>query len=103
VQTGTAYTVVTSGATSDQGRTVVMANTNAITLTLPNNAPIGFSCDVMQRDPGQVTMAAASGAILRNASNHTKTRTAWSIVSLKVLANSNGTSAVWYLSGDTAA
>jgi hypothetical protein len=57
----------------------------------------------MQRDPGQVTMAAASGAILRNASNHTKTRTAWSIVSLKVLANSNGTSAVWYLSGDTAA
>jgi hypothetical protein len=103
VRTETAYTVNVTELSGDLGKTLVMANTSPITITLPNNAPTGFHVDVLQRDPGQVTFVAASGASLQNVSGHTKTQGPHAVVRLYVRGNGSGTGAIWNLSGATAA
>lgn len=102
VQSGTAYTINATEITGDLNKTIIMANAAAITVTLPNNAPTGFHCEVIQRDPGQVTFAAATGASLQNVDGHTKTKGQYAVVRLRVRGNGNGQSAIWVLDGSTA-
>jgi hypothetical protein len=98
VQTGTTYTLVAS----DRNKTVVMGNAGAITVTLPNGLGVGFTCKIMQRDSGQVTVSAAGAIAVRNVDSHTKTKGQYAIIEVVVLATS-GADSVWYLSGQTAA
>lgn len=98
-QTGTAYTL----QASDNGKVVEIANASAITLTLPNNLPVGFNCVVCQAGAGAITRALGSGATLRNRNSHTKTAGQWAEISLRVRSNAGGTVAEYVMSGDTAA
>lgn len=102
VQTGTSYAINTSEITGDLMKMVVMANASPITVTLPSNAPSGFHCEVIQRDPGQVTFIAGAGATLQHVDGHVKTKGASAVVRLRVRGNGNGNSAIWVLDGDTA-
>lgn len=87
----------------DNYRVVSLANTSPITCELSATAPSGTEVRVLQRDSGRVTFTPAAGATLRNRQSHTKTAGQWGLVTLEVVGNGTGTSAIWYLSGDTAA
>jgi hypothetical protein len=103
VQTGTTYTVDASGIDSDLGKTLVLANAATITVTLPNNAPVGFHFEALQRDAGQVTFTAAGGATLQNVDGHTKTKGQYAVVRFRVRLNTGGSAAIWVMDGSTAA
>lgn len=97
-QTGTAYTL----ASADSGKIVELANAATITLTLPNNLPAGFCCTIVQDAAGQVTLAAASGATIKNRQSHTKLAGNGAFGTLYVSSNA-GTAAAYRFAGDTAA
>ncbi len=97
-QSGTTYTL----ATSDAGKTLTLNNASAITVTLPNSLPAGFTCECIQLGAGQVTFSAASGATLNNRQSQTKVAGQHGAVRLAVTANSGGSAAVYNLAGDTA-
>lgn len=94
---GTAYTIVAA----DLGKLKRTTSASGVTVTLPNDQPIGFGILVRQAGAGQVTFAAAAGATLNNRNGFTKTAGQWSEVSLTVDSNA-GNAAVWVLSGDAA-
>lgn len=96
-QTGTAYTL-TAG---DMGKIVECLNAGAITLTLPNLLPKGFTCDVVQRGGGLVTFSAEAGAVRHNRHGHGRTAGQYALCHLYVSANADGSSAVYVLTGDT--
>lgn len=96
-QVGTTYTLVAS----DTGKTVTLTNASAITLTLPNSLAKGFECEVIQGGAGTVTFSAAGGATLNNRQSHTTLAGQHSAARLKVTGNSDGTSAIYNLAGDT--
>lgn len=98
-QTGTTYTL----ASTDNTKMVTCTNGSAITVTLPNNLPVGFQCAVVQGGAGQITFSAASGATIRNRLSQSKAAGQYAAVSLFVIANSGGSSAIYLLAGDTAA
>lgn len=98
LQTGTTYTVVAA----DTGKVIDHANAGGITVTLPNNMPVGWCCTYVQSGAGQVTFSAASGATLRNRQSHTKIAGQWGMAVLEVRANSGGSAAEYVLGGDTA-
>lgn len=102
-QTGTTYTIDVAGSDSDRGRVVRLTNASSITVTLPNDAPVGFYCSWGQGGAGQITFSPASGATLVNRQSHTKSAGQHAQGGFIVYANSGGTSAQWTLTGDTAA
>lgn len=75
----------------------------AISVSLPNNLPVGFNVGIIQDGAGQITYNAESGATLQNRQTHTKTAGQRATVSLVVVKNAGGTSAIYNLAGDTAA
>lgn len=97
-QTGTTYTLLSS----DCGKTVILTNAAAITVTLPNNLVIGCSIAVVQGGAGQVTVTPAGGGSLVSAHSYTKTYGQHAGIGLSVLENSGGTAAKWFLFGDGA-
>lgn len=97
-QTGTTYTL----AATDDGKVVDIANAGAITLTLPNSLPVGFSCLVTQGGAGQITFSAAAGTLLRQRQGFTKTAGQWGVVSLYIRTNGGGNTAEYVVSGDMA-
>ena len=97
-QTGTTYTL----DATDNGKIVTLSNASGITLTIPNSLIVGFNCLIVQLGAGQVTVAAGSGATLRNRSSHTKIAGQYGLGTIAVLANA-GSAAIAYLGGDTAA
>lgn len=103
LETGTTYTLDVAGTDTDSGRVVDHANASAITVTLPNSAPVGFCVTYVQAGAGQITFSPASGASLRNRQSHTKTAGQWAGVTLYVRSNSGGSAAEYVLAGDTAA
>jgi len=98
-QTGTTYTL----QASDLGKVVELNNASAITVTVPNSLPAGFNCLLSQLGAGQVTVAAGSGATL-NAwpAGGVKTPGQYGEVSLRVRANSGGSSAAAIMGGGVA-
>lgn len=97
-QTGTTYTL----QAADSGKIVELANSAAITVTLPNSLPAGWCCTLVQDGAGQVTLSAASGATLKNRQSHTKLAGNGSFATLYVSSNA-GTAAAYRFGGDTAA
>jgi hypothetical protein len=97
-QSGAAYIL----ASSDAGKTVMLNNASAITVTLPDSLPAGFTCECIQLGAGQVTFAPAAGATLNNRQSQTKIAGQHGAARLAVTANSGGTTAIYNLAGDTA-
>lgn len=89
-----AYTVKETDSGKLQG---VLAGT-PVTITLPHYIPGGCVFSFTQMDANQVTFASDGSSVLVNASGHTKTRTAYSVVQIRTI-----TTGVYILSGDTAA
>jgi len=96
-QTGTTYTLVSS----DTGKTVTFTNVSAVTVTLKNNMPIGWTAECIQGGAGQVTFSPESGATLQNRQAQTKIAGQYGATRLVVLTNT-GSAAVYNLAGDTA-
>lgn len=79
-------------------------NTTSIQCTLQRAAPVGTHLTIRQTGSGRVRFVTQSGApALKNRQNHDRTAGLYAIVRLIVRANANGSSADWYLDGDTAA
>lgn len=86
---------------TDLGATILMSNASAIAVTLPNSLPAGFQCTLVQVAAGAFTLAAASGATLREINSQTKSAGQWAVVGLAVITNAGGSAAEWVASGDT--
>lgn len=98
LQTGTTYTL----QTSDNGNIVVVTNSSAITVTLPNSFVAGFNCVIIQGGSGAITVSAASGGTVAN--RQTQLKTAGQSAFTTALVQSNtGVAAVWIFGGDTSA
>lgn len=85
------------------GRVHTVTSGSGVTVTLPNNLPVGFTLTVIQGGAGQVTFSAASGATLSKLAATAKTTAQYAVVRLHVIANSDNASAQFVLSGDVAA
>lgn len=96
-QTGTTYTL----DASDNGKVVELNNAAAITVTVPNSLAVGFNCILSQTGAGLVTVVAGSGATV-NAFGGLKSPGQWGEMSLRVRANSGGSSALAVLGGGVA-
>ena len=88
-------------AAADRGATLRFTGAAAITVTLPNSLPLGFSVEIVQDGGGQVSFATAAGATLTNAHAQTKTSGQYAAVRLLVTQNTDGVSASYNLAGDT--
>ncbi len=97
-QTGTTYTLLSS----DCGKTVLITNASAITVTAPNNLAIGCHVAIVQGGAGQITISAQAGGTLVSAHSYTKTFGQRAGIGLSVLTNAGGSAAEWYLFGDGA-
>lgn len=95
-QTGTTYETLDS----DSGKVVTLDNAGAITLTIHEDAAAGFSCLIIQKGAGQVTVAAGGTGNVRNRSSHTKLAGQYAMGSIFVVSNA-GTAPEVYLAGDT--
>lgn len=97
---GTTFTAPGALASTDHGK-VVIWNASSGNLTLPATFEKGFNCIVyVEHATGVPTFVAASGATIRQADSYTKARKRYSEVSARVHSNSDGSSAIWVLSGD---
>lgn len=95
---GAAYTLLLE----DWSRLIDHAHGSAITVQLPKSLPAGWECFYQPAGTGIPTFVPELGAFLNNADGHNKARTRWSCVHLRVRANTDGNSADWVLTGDTA-
>lgn len=93
-------TTRTLSATVDMLSTITFSNAGTITVTLPNNLPKGFVCTMVQSGTGQIQLSAASGATLNNRQGYTASAGQYAVITVEVVANSGGSSAIYYLSGD---
>ncbi|MEK9909115.1 MAG: hypothetical protein VW498_02005 [Candidatus Thalassarchaeaceae archaeon] len=99
-QSGTTYTLTAS----DNGKIVTLSNASAITLTLPETSTetlaVGFSCMIIQRGAGQVTVVVEGSDTLESSGSKTKlTGQHSSAFVTKITAGSPNT---WGLYGDIA-
>lgn len=90
-QSGTTYTL----QASDAGKTIVITNASAITVTVPSGLGAGFWCNVIQGGAGQITFAESSTTINNFAS---ETRTAGQYAAVTLLATASN---VFILTGQT--
>jgi len=97
LQSVTAYTL----ANTDSGKILEINNTAAATVTLPNSAPAGFTCTIVQVNTGNVTFANAAGTTFFHRSTGANTGGQWALATVYVRSNA-GAAAVWVLGGDTA-
>jgi hypothetical protein len=95
-QTGTTYETLDS----DKGKVITLSNAGAITLTIHEDAPVGFNCLIIQLGAGQVTVAAGGTGNVRNYDGHTKLAGQYAMGSILVVSNA-GTAPEVYLSGNT--
>lgn len=76
-QVGTTYTLVAA----DNGKFVVCHNAAPITVTVPSGLPLGFSCSIVQKGAGQITLS-ASGTTLRLVASQNKTAAQYAVMTL---------------------
>ena len=76
-QTGTTYTLLAA----DNGKIVTCSNAAAITVTVPSGLGAGFSCSIVQRGAGQVSLS-ASGTTLRTVASQNKTAAQYAVMTL---------------------
>ena len=94
--TGTAYAI----DQLDAGFGLKTMNAAPVAIALPNNAPPGFSCAILQWGVGPATLVPAVGAALDHPQGLTRTYGQKSLLSLWVHENADGASARWQAAGD---
>jgi hypothetical protein len=102
VSFGTFITDATTSRTlsgDDAGANITFTNSSNITVTLPNSLGVGFTVNLLQQNMGQVQCAAAAGATVTNLNNYSATAGTYAMITLEVYANSDGSSAVYGVSG----
>lgn len=83
---------------------VVQSDAGAdITITLPNNLPVGFSCLVEQGGAGAVVLSPATRATLVNRQDFDRTAGQYALCTLYVRSNTDGSNAEYLFAGDGAA
>jgi hypothetical protein len=87
---------------SDDLFVIRVTSLTGVTCSLPNTLPDNFKVTIVQAGTGTVTFAPETNATLRNRLNHASTAGDPSVAELYVVSNSDGGSAVYVLSGDTA-
>lgn len=93
-----AGTAITLSQATHGGRVVRTSSGSAVTITVPNTLPVGFTVTIIQRGAGQITFATSGGMVISNRQSHTKTAAQNAVVSLLVDATNTAV-----LAGDTAA
>lgn len=95
-----------SGAQSVDGTfqdEYLTSDAGGVTWTLPRTGTVGQRFLVIQGEAGQITFAAGTGATVGFSSgSHTKTARQYACVVVKLVANSDGNSAIWVVAGATA-
>jgi hypothetical protein len=81
-------------AATDNNKVFLITSASAITVTVPNNLPVGFSCQIIQGGLGAITIA-GSGVTL-NSSNGFVTRATNSVIGLVMNSSTTG-----FVMGDT--
>lgn len=97
--TGANHTIVSS----DWGAILEFTNAATVTLELSRDAPLGTAITVAQMGTGSINFVAGTGATLVNRRTHAFTSGQYALVTLLVVNNTDGQSAEYVLSGDTAA
>ena len=77
----------TLGAT-DNNKVFLITSASAVTVTVPNTLPVGFSCQIIQGGVGTITMAGSS--VTLNSSNGLTTRATNSVIGLVMNATTTG-------------
>ena len=77
----------TLGAT-DNNKVFLNTSASAVTVTVPNTLPVGFSCQIIQGGVGTITMAGSS--VTLNSSNGLTTRATNSVIGLVMNATTTG-------------
>lgn len=85
--------------TADNRRRFVFNSATNVTLTIPNNVPVGWECSILQLGAGQVIVS-VTGGNLRAHNNHTRTSAQYAQAYLWCYANA-GTAPQIAMSGDT--
>ncbi len=67
-------------AATDNNKVFLITSASAITVTVPNTLPIGFSCQIIQGGAGTITLAGSS--VTLNSSNGLTTRATNSVIGL---------------------
>jgi hypothetical protein len=75
-----------TASVDDNRCTITFDSAVPVTLTIPNNVPVGWECIVIQLGTGQVTVT-VTGGLVRAAGWHTKLAGQWARVDLKVYEN----------------
>ncbi len=78
----TVYTIMPS----DAGRILVSTAATELTLNVPFGLPLGFSCDAVQYDAGDVLPVAAVGVNIWNSQSYVKTAAQYSLLFLRGIA-----------------
>lgn len=84
---------------ADNRRRIVFNSASGVTLTLPNNLPVGWELSVFQLGAGAITVT-VTGGNLRARSDHNKTAGQYAQAYMWVYANA-GTAPQVAFSGDT--
>lgn len=82
-------------ATTDNNKIFLITTSSALTVTVPNTLPIGFSCQFIQGGTGQITIAAGASVTL-NSANGLSTRAINSVIGLVMNTTTTG-----FVFGDT--
>lgn len=97
----TVSTISYTTVASDNGKVIVMNSGSAVTLTIHQTAPAGFSVAVLQKGAGQVTIAAGGTGAVRNRYSFNKTSGQYAMASVYVESNTGSAPQV-YLGGEVA-
>lgn len=86
-------------AATDAGTLQDCNSASTITVTLPNNMPVGRVFTFRQSSVGEILFSPASGATLQAPGGATRSNGQFATVLLIVVSNSSGTNAVYNLAG----
>ena len=76
-------------ATVDNNKIFLITSSTAVTVTVPNNLIVGFTCQFIQGGAGQINLSAGAGVTL-NSANGTSTRAINSVIGLIMNTTTTG-------------
>jgi hypothetical protein len=76
-------------ASTDNNKIFLITTSSALTITVPNSLPVGFSCQIIQGGTGQIIFAQGSGVTLSSA-NGLSTRATNSVIGLLMNTTTTG-------------
>lgn len=76
-------------STTDNNKIFLISSATAVSITVPNSLPVGFSCQFIQGGAGQIVLAAGAGVTL-NSANGYSTRATYSVIGLVMNTTTTG-------------